>query len=143
MPRVEFYPLWSQHEVNVVVVFVSPVLQNFSEIELADDLMSGDEGVHISLETKLSINRFLIKLYLNEAIRVCSDDKVDLGPIDHDYLFDVVDNIRQLSLVDLIHGPIILTRLEVTVENLVLMQPFGFEDLIMCNFVWIIVTQVW
>ena len=143
MARVEFYPLWSQHEVNVAIIFVSPELKNFSKIELADDLMSGDQGVHVSLKTKLSIDRLLIKLYLNEAIRVCSDDKVNLGPVDHDNLFDVVDNIRQLSLIDLIHGPIILTRLKVTVQNLVLMKPFGFKDLIMCHFVWIIVTQVW
>ena len=37
--RVELDPLWSQHEVNVFVIFVAPVLEHLAQVELADDFV--------------------------------------------------------------------------------------------------------
>ena len=39
----------------------------------------------------LSINALLVKFDLDEAVGVCADYKVDLGPVHHNDLLDIVD----------------------------------------------------
>ena len=55
MAGVKFNPLGREHEVDMVVVLVAPELEDLPEVELADDLMGGDQGVHVSFETKLCV----------------------------------------------------------------------------------------
>ena len=90
---VELDPLGCQHEVHVTVVFEAPVFKDLSEIELGDDLVGCDESIHIGFETHVSIDGFLVELDLDEAIRISTYDEVHFGPVDHDYLFDVVDYV--------------------------------------------------
>ena len=123
----------------MIIVLVAPELENLPQVELADDLMGCDQGVHVSFETKLSVHRFLVKLNLDEAVWVCSNDEVHLGPINHYHFFNVVDNVWQLSLVDLIHGAVVLARLEVSMKDLVLVQPFGLKDLVVSHFVRVVI----
>ena len=56
MSWVKFNPLWREHEIDMVVVFVAPKLEDLPQVELADDLMGRDQGVHVSFETKLSVH---------------------------------------------------------------------------------------
>ena len=76
---------------------VSPELDHTAQVELADDLMALYQSVHICLETVLSINALLVKFDLDEAVRVCADYEVDLGPVHHDDLLDIVYKVGQLT----------------------------------------------
>lgn len=105
--------------------------------------MGCNQGIHISFKAQFSINRFLIKLNLYKAIRVCTYDKVYLSPVNHYHLFNVVNYIGQLLSVDLISASVILTWFEITVQNLVFMKPFGLQDLVVCHLIWVVIGQVW
>lgn len=56
--------------------------------------MGCDESIHIGFETHVGIDGLLVKLDLDEAIRISTYDEVDFRPVDHNYLFDIVDYIR-------------------------------------------------
>ena len=90
---VKLDPGRSQHEVNMPLELITPELDHPSQVELADHLMRLNQGVHVSLEAVLRINRLLVKLDLDEAVRIRSNDEVDLRPVNHDHLLDVVHNV--------------------------------------------------
>jgi hypothetical protein len=121
--RVETNPRRSEHEVDVPVVFVAPELEHAFQIELAYHIVSSEHGVHVGLQSKFGVYASLIELDLYEAIRVRSYDEVDLGPVYHDNLLDVVDDIWQLLLSDSLHALIHLRRFELSVQDLVLLYP--------------------
>ena len=73
---------------------VSPELDDTAQVKLADDLVALYQSVHICLETVLSINALLVKFDLDEAVRVCADYEVDLCPVYHDDLLDIVYKVR-------------------------------------------------
>ena len=72
---------------------VSPEFNDSTKIELADHIMWLDESVHVSFETMLCVNTLLVKFYLDEAVRVSSDDEIYLSPVNHDNLFNIIHNI--------------------------------------------------
>ena len=45
---IEFDPIWSQHEIHVSLIFVTPEFDHSAELELGDDLMGFDDCVHVS-----------------------------------------------------------------------------------------------
>lgn len=139
MSWVKFNPLRGQHEVNMAIVLMTPEFKNLPQIKLANDLMSSDKCIHISLEPKFSINRLLIKLDFYKAVWISSNDEIYFCPVNHDNFLYIVNNIGELSLVDLVHGPIVLARLEIAVQDLVLVEPFCLQDLVMCHLVRVIV----
>jgi len=57
----------------------------------------------------------LVELDLYEAIWVGTNDEIDFSPINHDDLLDVVDDVRQLLAVDLVHAPVVVAGFEVSV----------------------------
>lgn len=109
----------------MTIVFEAPVFQHLSQIELGDDLVGSNESIHIGFETHVSIDRFLVEFDLDEAIRISTYDEINFGPVDHNYLFDIVDYVGQLLSIDLFGATIICTGLEVTVQNFVLVEPLG------------------
>ena len=140
--RVELDPLWRQHEVNVLVILVAPVLEDFSHFKLSNHLVRRDQRVHVRLEAQLCVDGLLVELNLDKAVWVGADDEVDLGPVDHDHLLDVVDDVRQLVLVDLLQSAIVGTWLEVAMQDLVLVKPLGLEDFIVCDLVGVVVRKI-
>jgi len=68
----------------------------------------------------LGIDALLIKLDLDEAIRVCSNDEVNFCPIHHDHLLYVVDDVRQLLLRKSFKTPVLLCWSEIAAEDLLL-----------------------
>lgn len=109
----------------MALILVAPVLQHLSEIKLANDFVGRNQSVHVGAKAQVRINTLLIKFDLNEAVRVGSDDKVNLSPVNHDHLFDVVDDIGQLLLVNLHGRLVVLRRFEVSMKNFGLMQPLS------------------
>jgi hypothetical protein len=47
MRRIESDPRRCKHEVNVSIVFVAPVFEDFLKVELADNLVGSQHGVHV------------------------------------------------------------------------------------------------
>jgi hypothetical protein len=83
-----------QHEVNMACKLIPPKFDYPSEVELAYHIVRLDQCVHIRFEPIFSVYTFHIKLYLDEAIWVRPDDKVDFCPVDHDHLLDIIHNFR-------------------------------------------------
>jgi len=107
----------------VTLIFEAPVLQNFLKIKLTDHIVSCQHSIHIGLETEVSVYRPLIKFDLNKAIRVGSNDKVDLGPVNHDNRLYVVHNVGQLLLRHTLHTAVHLCGLELSGKNFVFFNP--------------------
>jgi len=103
--------------------------------------MSRYQGVHVGLQTKFCVDTFLIEFDLDKAIWICANNEVNFGPIDHDHLLDVVNHIWQLSSVDLVHTFVICRWLEVSMEDLVLVEPLGLKNLVMGHLVGVITAQ--
>lgn len=124
MRWVESDPGWGQHEVNVSFISEAPIFEDAFQVELADYLMCGQNSVHVGLQTKLSVDASLIELDLNKAVRVRSYDKVDLGPIYHNDLLNIVDNIWELLLGHSLHALVHLCWFELSMQDFVLFDPF-------------------
>ena len=105
--------------------------------------MGSDESIHIGFETHVCIDGFLVKFDLNEAIRIGTYDEVYFCPVDHNNFFDVVDHIWQLLSVNFLGATVICTWFEISVQDLVFMQPFSFQNFVVSNLIWIIVAEVW
>jgi len=90
---VELDPGRSQHEVDMTSEFVAPELDHSAQVELADHIVRLDQRVHVGFQAVFSVDTFLVKLNLDKAIRVGSDDEVDFGPVDHDYFLHVVHDV--------------------------------------------------
>ena len=105
--------------------------------------MSRNESIHVRFESKLSVDTFLVEFDLDEVVGVRSDDEVHFSPIYHDHFLDVVDHIWQLLPVNLIDTLVISTWLKISMENLVFVQPFCFENFVVSHFVGVIGTQEW
>jgi len=101
----------------------------------------GNKSVHIGLQAKVSVHRLLVELYFDEVVWVRSDDEVYFSPVYHYYFLDVVHNIRELLPVNFIHAPIVLGRLEVSMKDLVLMQPLGLQYFVVGHLIGIVVRQ--
>ena len=142
MARVEFDPLRSKHKVNMLLIFISPVFQHLPQVKLADHLMSRNQSVHVSFQAEFCVYAFLVELYFNKAVWVGSNNKVYFCPIYHDYLFYVVYHVWQLSSINLIHASLFGSWLEIAMENLVFMEPFGLQNLIMSDFIRVIAAQI-
>ena len=121
---------------------VAPEFDYAPQVELTDDLVRLDQGVHVGLEAMLSINGLLIKLDLNEAIRVRSDDEVDLRPVDHDDFLDIVHDIRQLLWRESLQTAIKLCRSEVSIEDLLVVEPLCPEQVFLCRLIRVVVHEV-
>ncbi len=76
---------------------VAPKFNNSAQVKLIDHVMRLDKGVHVGLETMLSVDRFLIKFDFDKAIGIGANDKVDLSPVDHNNFLDIVYDIRELA----------------------------------------------
>ena len=72
---------------------VSPELYDSSQIELTNDFMRFDERVHVSFKAVFGVNALLVELDLNETVRICTDNKVYFGPIDHDDFLNIIHDI--------------------------------------------------
>ena len=110
---------------------VSPELDDTTQVKLADDLVALYQSVHIGLKTVLSINALLVKFDLDEAVGVRANYEVDLGPVHHDDLLDIVHNVGQLARDEALEAAVLLRRAEVTVQNLLFVEPFGTEELLL------------
>ena len=75
---------------------IAPELDHPSQIELANHIMRLYQRVHISLKTLLCVYTLLVEFNFNEVIWVCSDDEVDLCPVDHYYFFHIVNDVWKL-----------------------------------------------
>lgn len=123
--RVEFDPGRRKHEVDVPSYFIAPEFDHSSQIELADDLVRFNQGVHVCLQSVLRVDRLLIKFDLDEAIRVSSNDEVDLGPVHHDYLLDVVHDIWELRRRQSLQTLVLLRRSEISMKEIFIAKPLG------------------
>jgi len=92
--RIELDPGRREHEVDMACELIAPEFDDASQVELTDYVVRLDQGVHIGFQAILCINAFLVELDLNEAVRVRANDEVHLGPVDHDYFLDVVNDVR-------------------------------------------------
>ena len=122
---------------------VAPELDHTAQVELADDVMRLNQGVHVGLESMICIDALLIKLDLDEAVRVCSDDEVDLGPVNHNHLLDVVNNVWQLARNEALKTAILLCRSEIAIEDLLLVEPLGAQKFFFAGLIRIIVHEIW
>ena len=114
MPWIEFYPLWGEHEIYMIIIFVCPIFQHFPQIKLGNNFMGRNEGVHVCFESQLRIYTFLIKFDFDEIVGVCTNDKIHFSPIDHYYFFDIIHYVWQLLSIDFINTFVVLTRLEIS-----------------------------
>lgn len=105
--------------------------------------MSCEHSVHIRLQAKVSVDTALVKLDLHKAVGVGSNDKVDLGPINHDNLFDVVYDVRKLGLCHSLHASVHLCRFELAVQNFIFFNPFGPKDVFFANLIGIVKAKEW
>jgi hypothetical protein len=125
----------------VAIFGITPELEHSLEFELTNDLVSGNQRVHVGFQPQRSVDGFLVELYFYEAVRVRSYNEVDFGPVDHNYLLDVVDHVWQLAFSQTLHAPAVLVGLEVTCQDLALVQPLGFQHLIVSGLVRVVVGQ--
>ena len=123
MSRVKADPWRGKHEVHMALVFVAPVLKHLLEIELADNIMRSEHGVHVCFESELCVDTPLVKLYLYKAIWVGPDDEVDFGPINHNNLLYIVNDVWQLLFRYSLHSSVHLSWLELSMKDLVLFDP--------------------
>ena len=100
--------------------------------------MCGQHGVHVCPQAQISVNAPLIELDLNEAVRVGTDNEVNLSPINHNNLLYVVNDIRELLLCDTFHTAIHLCWLKLTGQNFILFYPLGSENVFLAHLIWII-----
>ena len=47
MRRIESDPRGCKHEIDVSIIFVAPVFEDFLKVELADYLVGSQHGVHV------------------------------------------------------------------------------------------------
>ena len=85
--------------------------------------MSSQHGVHVGTKTKVSVYASLIKLDLDKAVRVGSNNEIDFSPVNHDNLLDIVDNVRELLLSHTLHTAIHLCRLELSGQYFIVLDP--------------------
>jgi hypothetical protein len=140
--RVKLDPGRGQHKVDVPFQLITPELNHSAQVELTYNFMRLDQGVHVSLETMLSVNRFLIKFDFNETIRVCANDKVDFGPIDHDHFLDVVYYIWELACRQSFQASVKLGRPKVAIQKFLVVQPLCPQKFLFRCLVWIIVHEI-
>ena len=69
----------------------------------------------------------MIEFDLDEAVGVGADNEVDLCPVDHNDLLDVVYDVRQLAGRESLQATIELGRPKITVEDFLLMKPLGTQ----------------
>ena len=141
-PWVEFDPRWSEHEVDVTLELVAPEFDNTTQVELADDVVRLDQCVHVGSETVLRVYTLLVKLNLDEGIRVGTDDKVYLSPIDHDNFLDVVHDVGKLSRRQSLQTAVLLRRSKVTIQDLLLVEPLGAENLLFTGLIGVVMHEV-
>lgn len=122
---------------------VSPKLNYSSQVKLTDHLMRLNQRIHVCFQTVLGIDTLLVKLDLDKAIRVCSNDEIYFCPIHHDYFLYVVDDIRQLLLRKSFKTPVLLRRSEVSTEDLLLVKPLGSKNFLFTSFIWIVMYEIW
>ena len=91
----------------------------------------------------LCINTLLVKLDLNKAIRIRSNDEVDLCPINHDDFLHIVNDIGQLRWDESFKTAILLSRSEITVEDLLLVEPLCTEQFFLTGLIGVIMHEVW
>ena len=89
-----------------------------------------------------SVDRFLIEFDFNEAVRVGADDEVDFSPVDHDDLLYIVDQVGQLGSVQTLKTTVLLCGSEITVKDLLLVEPFRTEKLFFTGLVGVLVDEV-
>lgn len=75
------------------IIFIAPVFKHLLKVELADNLVGSQHGIHVRTKPQVSVYASLIKLDLDKAVRVGTNNEIDLSPINHDYLLDIVDNV--------------------------------------------------
>jgi len=85
--------------------------------------MSSQHRIHVCFQAEIGVDGSLVKFYFNKTVRISSNDKVDLCPINHDDLLNIVHNVRQLLFGDSLHAPVHLGWLELTSENLIFLNP--------------------
>ena len=90
----------------------------------------------------LCIDTLLIKLDLNKAIRIRSNDEVDLRPINHDDFLHIVNDIGQLRWDESFKTAILLSRSEVSVEDLLLVEPLCTQQFFFTCLIWVIMYEV-
>ena len=105
--------------------------------------MALDQCVHVRFQAMIGVHALLVKLNLNEAIRVGANNEVHLCPVDHNYFLHIVDDVRQLLWRESLQTAVKLSRSEVAIEDLRLMKPFGAKDLLLCSFVRVVVHKIW
>ena len=84
----------------------------------------------------------LVEFDLNEAVRVRADDEVDLSPVDHDHLLDVVHNVWQLRRGQTLKTLVKLGRSEISVQNLLFMEPLCTKDLFFRGLIGVVMDEV-
>jgi hypothetical protein len=141
MGGVEPDPGRRQHEVDVPVVAVAPILEHLLQVELRDHIMCGEESVHVGFKAQFSVDGALVELDLHEAIRIGPDDEIDLRPVNHDHLLDVVYDVGQLLLGHPFHAAVCLGWLELTVKNFVLFNPLRSKYVFLADLVGVVQTE--
>ena len=140
---IKFDPARSQHEVDVALQLVTPEFDYATQVELADDVMGLNQCVHVSFQTMLGVHTFLIKFNLDEAVWIGADDEINLGPVYHDDLLDIVNNIRQLLGSESLQTSILLSRSKVAIKDFLLMEPLCSIELFLSCLVWVVMYKVW
>ena len=121
---------------------VSPELDDTAQVKLADDLMALYQSVHICLKTMFSVNALLVKFDLDEAVGVRADYEVDLCPVHHDDLLDIVYKVGKLTRDEAFETTILLRWTEITVQNLLFVEPLRSKELLFGGLVGVIMNEV-
>lgn len=123
MRRIESDPRGCKHEVDVSIIFEAPVFKHLLKVELANDLVGRQHGVHVGPKPQVSVYTSLVKLYLDKTVRVGPNYEIDFSPVNHDNLLDIVDNVWQLLLCHTLHATIHLCRLELSSQYFIVLDP--------------------
>ena len=141
MSRIESDPRGCKHEVDMSIIFVAPVFEHLLKVELADNLVGGQHGVHVGTKPQVSVYASLIKLDLDKAVRVGSNNEIDFGPVNHDNLLDIVYNVRELLLRHTLHAAIHLCRLELSGQYFIVLNPLGAKNVFFAHLIRVIQAQ--
>ena len=141
MSRIESDPRWCKHEVDMSIIFVAPVFEYLLKVKLADNLVGSQHGVHVGTKPQVSVYASLIKLDLDKAVRVGSNNEVDFGPVNHDNLLDIVYNVRELLLRHTFHAAIHLCRLELSGQYFIVLNPLRAKNVFFTHLIRVVQAQ--
>jgi len=98
--------------------------------------------VHVGFEAELRVNAFSVEFDFNERVWVRSNDEVNLRPVDHDHLLQVVDHVWQLARRHPLQRFVSLRRPKLPIHNFVFVEPLRAEQFLLSSLIRVIRNEV-